>query len=194
MSKKKFVKGNEAMAEAARIVVPDGNISGCVPVARDHDVIPVADPNMTSDVLRMARAQALMQLGPRPGIKQNEVTRRILEALKEEDMEQLFDPNAPPQPNPKLMEVQGKLQIEQQKLKIAAQEAMTDLELAKAQVKEIMAKTMLALAKAQTEQSKPQLAELELYAKEMEMRLGSHTSLMKEIIKGAIGAEQQQQT
>jgi chaperonin GroES len=68
----------------------------------DLDVIPVSDPNMASDMQKMARAQALMQFNGDLLINQTEIRKRVLEALGERDIKTLM--TVPPaDPDPKLL-------------------------------------------------------------------------------------------
>ena len=147
------------------------------------DVVPVASPEMTSDVIRMAKAQALVQLGPRPGLNQMEVTKRVVEALKTDDIEQIFDPKIQAPPNPKMMQVQAKAQIDQAKLQMEARKMLADMELIKAQIKEITARTILALAKAESTAAEPELRRLELYSQNLDSQYDAHTSVIRELIK-----------
>ena len=154
------------------------------------DVVPVASPDMTSDVIRMAKAQALVQLGPRPGINQVEVTRRALEAFKMDDLDQLFDPKIPAPPNPKMVEVQSKTQIEQGKLQLEMSKALADLEESKVRIKEITAKTILALAKAHSLDVQPELKRLELYSQGLDSEFNAHAAVIRELIKGSVKANE----
>ena len=84
-----------------------------------YDVLPVADPNMSSDVERNAKAQALMGI---PGLDPYETSKYFLESLQidQKMIDKLLkkpDPNAPPAP-----EVQ-KLMAEIEKFKAQAAEA-----------------------------------------------------------------------
>jgi chaperonin GroES len=65
-------------------------------------VFPIADPNMSSDAQRMARAQALMQFANDPVVNKREVFQRYFEALQVPKIDKLLpppDPNAPPPPD-----------------------------------------------------------------------------------------------
>ncbi len=63
------------------------------------DVLPVADPNLSSDAQRFARMQALQGLIDHPWIDGQEIDRRTIELLNVPAPEKIFkqpDPNAPP--------------------------------------------------------------------------------------------------
>jgi chaperonin GroES len=68
----------------------------------DLDVIPVSDPQMASDMQKMARAQALMAFDNDPLVNQQEIRRRFFEAVGERDIKALMTVPQP-QPDPKLL-------------------------------------------------------------------------------------------
>jgi chaperonin GroES len=68
----------------------------------DLDVIPVSDPQMASDMQKMARAQALMGFNGDILVNQQEIRRRVLEALGERDIKALLTV-PPPSPDPKVL-------------------------------------------------------------------------------------------
>lgn len=51
----------------------------------DLTVVPVADPNLSSDMQRMLKAQALAGLSGRPGVDEVEITRNLVHAIKPEN-------------------------------------------------------------------------------------------------------------
>ncbi len=86
-----------------------------------YDVLPVADPNMSSDVERNAKAQALMGV---PGLDPYETSKYFLESLQidQKMIDKLLkkpDPNAPPPPD--VMKIQS--EIEKNKALAAASTA-----------------------------------------------------------------------
>lgn len=115
------------------------------------DVLPVADPNMSSDAQRLAKAQALVSL---PTVDQYEASKYYLKALQFEDqqIEVLLpkpDPNAPPPP-----EVQ-KIGAEIEHLKAQAQSLMMDaqVKIAKPLAEEEKLKVQQAMTQAQIQES-----------------------------------------
>lgn len=101
----------------------------------DLDVRPVADPNMSTDVQQLFRAEALLQTMELPGVDAWEVTHYYLKALKvpEEDLDIIHPPKkeepeeAPP--DPKMIEVQAKLEIEQQRLPLEMEKLQSEIAL-----------------------------------------------------------------
>lgn len=64
----------------------------------DRDIIPVADPSMTTSAQRLQRAQFLMQMGAgNPLLDQREILRRVLEAASIDDIESLLQKPDPQQ-------------------------------------------------------------------------------------------------
>lgn len=87
-----------------------------------YDVCPAADPNASSQQEKLLKAQALLELLPMGTIDPVEVTIRILQAQDQPNWEKLIpgmaqtgQPQIPPKQDPKMMEMQQKMQAEQQK-------------------------------------------------------------------------------
>jgi chaperonin GroES len=104
----------------------------------DLDVVPVSDPNMASDMQKMARAQALMEFKDDQLVNQVEIRRRTLEALGERDIKALMTV-PPPMPDPKVL-------IEGMKTSLAKEETG-----AKVRVADSVAASNLATAAATLE-------------------------------------------
>jgi chaperonin GroES len=121
----------------------------------DLDVIPVSDPNMASDMQKMARAQALMQFNGDLLVNQQEIRRRVLEALGERDIKTLLTVPKP-QPDPKLLidgmkESRGKEETGA-KVRAADASAAASLSIAAKNLAEIgLLQDAAALAEAATE-------------------------------------------
>ncbi len=96
---------------------------------QDLSVIPVADPTMSSDAQRLARAQAMLQILPMvPPAGGQIILRQWLEALSTPDalIEAILpppDPNAPPSPE------QMQVMMEQQKAQAAVAELQMNMHL-----------------------------------------------------------------
>ena len=100
----------------------------------DLDVVPVADPNMSTDVQQLFRAEALLNTMEMPGVDPWEVTHYYLKALKipDEDLALLHPPKPEqpeePPPDPKMIEVQANIEMEQQKLPVQMQKIQNEIE------------------------------------------------------------------
>ena len=64
----------------------------------DHDIIPVSDPNSTTNMQRIIKARALLDMRGQ-GFDDNEINKRYLKALQIDDIEGLIPKEAPP-PDP----------------------------------------------------------------------------------------------
>lgn len=73
-------------------------------------IFPAADPHMSSDAQRLARAQALVQMGPGLNLNPLEIAKRWVDALQFPEPEKLLppppDPNAPPPPELQKMQAE----------------------------------------------------------------------------------------
>lgn len=79
---------------------------------QSKDIIPIADPSMTTSAQKLSRAQFLMQVGAgNPLLDQKEILRRVLEAASIDDIESLM-----PKPDP----MQQQMQAEQMKTQLRA--------------------------------------------------------------------------
>jgi chaperonin GroES len=107
-----LTKEFQKLARLNRIYLDDGSyfdlFTGNERIQRDDYadkklmIFPAADPNISSDAQRLARAQALVQHGPALGLNPQEIAKRWVEALQFPDAQKLLppppDPNAPPPP------------------------------------------------------------------------------------------------
>lgn len=95
-------------------------------------IVPVSDPNVPSEMHRLAKAQILLQLGNLdPTVDQAKLKTRAAAMMGIADWVSLLVPPTPQQMNPMLLIEQGKLQLAAQKndtdrLKIATQVATSD--------------------------------------------------------------------
>lgn len=161
----------------------------------DLDVVPVADPNMSTDTMRLARAQALMGISGRPGVNEDAVTVRMLQALKEENIEQMIiPPEKRPQPpqDPKLMEIQIKGAEGQARLAMESKKIEMDIALAQAQIEKMRADSVLAIAKAEAAEIGPQIEQYKLIVDHLNERVGAQTEILKELMRGHFNAQRQQ--
>lgn len=88
-------------------------------------VIPVADPNLSSDAQRLSQAQVVMQVAMQPGslINQYEAQKRMLVAAKVANIDAILPPaaaNQPKAPDPKMLDMQAKNTNKQAEVKIKA--------------------------------------------------------------------------
>ena len=112
------------------------------------DVVPVSDPNMVTDAVRMAKAETLMALRGDPGINQIELKRRYLEALGVPEPEKLLVTDPPP--DAKTLIDQGRLENDALRVKTAAL-------VGAAQITELRARAVKNLAEAEAAELGAQL-------------------------------------
>lgn len=93
----------------------------------DIDVSPVSDPNMATDMQRMAQAQFTMQFMGAPGMNPKAIITRALEAARVPDIGELFAPDGPPPPDPKVIQAQSKAENDDKKVQIEAATAAADI-------------------------------------------------------------------
>lgn len=67
----------------------------------DMDIRPVSDPSSVTKMQAVARANFLMAFVSAPGVDAQAIMRRAFEAADVDDIDELFIPPQPPQPNPK---------------------------------------------------------------------------------------------
>lgn len=143
---------------------------------KDIDVVPVADPAQGTDVQRMAKANALMPLQGAPGVDAWQVTRRYLQAINIENIEEI-QPDATKEeskqtpPDPKMVEVQGKLELEQNKLALAAEKQEAEIALIDAQIETTRAQGIKYLADAEAAELGPQLEYYKSFAEQLQAQI-----------------------
>jgi len=103
---------------------------------RSLDIMPVADPNIVTDMQKMARAQLLMETAQMPGVNAHEALRRVYEAAGIDNVEKLLQDPAQAQPSPQEQAAQQGMvaQIEEAKGKAALVQAKAKKEEADAAV------------------------------------------------------------
>lgn len=112
--------------------------------SESHNITPGADPTAVSQTEKLLKAQGLLELLPMvPGMLDPvEIINRVLEAQEQPNREALFSPQIQqsgayePPPDPKMMEMQMKQQMEDKKLQAQGQAKQQEMEL-KARDKEV---------------------------------------------------------
>jgi chaperonin GroES len=176
--------------------------------ADDTLVMPVADPDLSSDMQRLLKGQALKDLTGRPGLNEVAITRQLVRAIRPENMHEVLMtdaqmsgkepiPWAPP-PNPQVILAQAKanhlnaraqesalqLQMSLQKFELETEALLADIENKKAD-------TMLKLAKAEAAEAGLQLQQYEAEMNHISEQVKARMDVVKERIKAF--AQQQKQ-
>jgi hypothetical protein len=178
--------------------------------ADDVDVLPVADPNMSTEMQRMAKIQAVTQFSGRPGINEIELTRQLVKAIHPMDEEKLLlsdkqltgeEPTVwKPPPNPqsivaqaRAMDVQAKAMEAQVRTKMDMEKFGLEVELLTTQIAKLKADAMLALAKAESEINEDSFHvykhDVDSMMKEMEIKV----AMLKDVANRQQQSQQAQQ-
>jgi chaperonin GroES len=108
----------------------------------DRDIVPVADPSMTTSAQKMSRAQFLMQVGAgNPMFDQREIMRRVLEAAAIDDIESLMPPPGPEQQQQQAQQMQ--VQLRAAMAEIMGNEASATEDMMSARLKRIEGDTKI---------------------------------------------------
>jgi len=101
-----------------------------------HKIYPGADPTAISQTEKLLKAQGLMELLPTGILDPVKVVQRILDAQEQPNWQELLHKSIaetgempPPPPDPKMLEMQMKGQMEQQKIALQAQAQQHKMEL-----------------------------------------------------------------
>lgn len=136
----------------------------------DLDIMPVADPNVSSDSQRLSQIQVMQSLKGDQGANVREINLRTLSYARIQEPEKIFpepDPNAPPPPD--IIKLQADITSKAKELHqkdSELQQSQEELELAKqklpAEIKKIESETMKNLAQAEAADSTTNLQELKM--------------------------------
>ena len=154
-----------------------------------YRVIPAADPNAVSAAEKLQKAQGLLELLPIGVLDPVEVIKRVLIAQEQPNYEQLFNQAVqqtgqmpPPPPDPKVQELQMKMQAQQQEMGLKSAQQQQDMEL-DARDKQ----TQIAM-KAQEHQQK-----MQMMAQEAQMKAAASQHQVQAQIAGQQMKDQQAQ-
>lgn len=126
-------------------------------------VMPIADPNLSSETARAAKAQLLAGVIQFPGVKPEKITERILRSTNIENPDELLMSDqemqqAKQQPNPEIIKIQGDLEAQAQDLNIRGREVelkekQFQLDVLKAQSEILLNRANALKAVAQADQA-----------------------------------------
>lgn len=142
-----------------------------------NDIVPVADPNVTSDVMKFQQAQAVKASAMQtPGYDIEAVEKFYLKSLKVDSIDVLYPgmKKIPPKPSEKLQLKQMDMQVDmaklaQQKSEFIA-EMMEEQRMNNAQILKIQADIQLAMQDAQTDKGDQQVGMLNAMVNMFEAR------------------------
>jgi len=100
---------------------------------KSYDICPTADPTAISTTQKLMKSQMLMEVLPLGTLNAMEVTKRILEAQEQPNMEALMQQQQPP-PDPKLMQAEAKMKTDAQKAQLDAQKTQMEMKVKQLEV------------------------------------------------------------
>jgi chaperonin GroES len=128
--------------------------------AADCDVRPTADPNMSSETLKMAQAQALIPFAQDPTCDGRAIKRRYFEAVGVEDIDEIMPEQMQTAPDPKLLKESMELEIEEKRLELDRMEM-------EAKVTKMLADASKAIAEAEAVEPGQQLEQYKAHLSAM---------------------------
>lgn len=128
---------------------------------KNIDIVPLADPNLSSQAQKQQKIQEYMALMQLPGMDPAKISKKIAGLITSEPLEELMaDPNTQQPPNPEQIKIQAEIQnmAEQAKLKghelsIKEKEVMAQIYKTQCECIKLKADAMLAMAKAESEKA-----------------------------------------
>lgn len=145
----------------------------------DCDVVPVANPTVSTEMQRMAQAEALMQLRGSPNVDAYQIEKFYIEQLRVPEVERFIPEKDPNQPDPQQVMMQQQMEQQQQEAQRKQQELQlkaieqdrkeNELELKEAETRakigKMYAEAMKTLAEAESEEVGTQLS---IYKQQLE--------------------------
>ena len=125
-------------------------------------VIPTADPDVATDSEKLIKARAQLEFIQLGTVNPKVVTKRVLEAMRVEDIEEVMNFTPPPSPEQQQMQAEMKMQQQEAQMKQGESEAKKALIAMQAQVKQMEG------------QMKAQAAQVDIQMKAMASQMEGH--------------------
>lgn len=140
---------------------------------KDCDVYPMADPHLSLDIQRQARAQVLISglTAGLPGLVPMGITKRWLEANKITNIEEIFDPQQQKPPDPKVEQIYLEMGLMRDKHNFEKQELFSKILLNLAKIKEIYSNAVFNIAKAESMEAGTQIEAYKAYVDQLGMQI-----------------------
>jgi chaperonin GroES len=155
-------------------------------------VVPVADPNVTSQQLRIVQAQAIRQAAAEmPGYDRPLVEKKYLRALQTEGIDEIYPgvDKVPPLPNPKAQLEEMKLQAKKMDIEFKKQELIATLqsqrEKTQAEITKLRAETVKILKDAQGVDAEIRLKAFDIVVRSLE----AHNQMLTQNIQTLSAAQ-----
>jgi hypothetical protein len=135
-----------------------------------------------------------MELSGRPGMNEVELTRLAVDSINPEAAkkvlmsDQEISQQQPP-PDPRMIEVQGRIAAESLRLRFEADKHEMEMEKLKAEVEKTRAEAILAIAKAEAAELGPQVEQYREQLRHMSVEMKARMDLEKEKFKAQAGQE-----
>jgi chaperonin GroES len=126
---------------------------------KDCDVVPVADPTASTDIVRMAKARALMEFKSQaPDANGHEIDRIYLTALNVPEQDKILPPEAKEQtPPPEMLKFQAEMEFKKRELDLKERELSLAEAEAQGKAELLRSQSILNIAKAEAAQAGPQM-------------------------------------
>ena len=118
----------------------------------DVDVLPIADPTMSTMVQKLAKAQVLLPMAQDPGVNPYPIKKQFLEALQVANIDDILIPPdklPPPPPDPILLDVQTRFQLGQMSHQLELAKLQMAQYESEAKIRKLLSDAALSLAKAE---------------------------------------------
>ena len=138
---------------------------------KSFDIVPIADPNLSSDTQRLAKAEAAMAVTGRPGVNEVGLTEFFIDALNLPNKDSIFkapDENQQQPPDPEMVELQAKMEVEHGKLALKAQELDLKAQELAATVEKMRADSILSISKAEVLEMSHNLERIRLFVQTLD--------------------------
>ena len=138
---------------------------------KSFDIVPIADPNLSSDTQRLAKAEAAMAVTGRPGVNEVGLTEFFIDALNLPNKDSIFkapDENQQQPPDPEMVELQATMEVEHGKLALKAQELDLKAQELAATVEKMRADSILSISKAEVLEMSHNLERIRLFVQTLD--------------------------
>ncbi|MAH48697.1 hypothetical protein CMI37_22920 [Candidatus Pacearchaeota archaeon] len=149
---------------------------------KDLNILPIADPNMSLDVLRLARVRALMAVrGSSPALNDDEIMAFYLESIKVDKDRFFLEPEQRPQqqPDPVMIDLMQRLDMAKDMHELEKQKIFAEIEQSIAQGRKIHADAILSIAKAEAEGLGPQLEQYKMFIEKLGQNLKHEEEMLE---------------
>lgn len=178
----KSAQSDRAFLQKYATVLDDPQASPADFNSQDYDVCPVADPSVSSQTQRLARAQVLMPIAQVPGMKQDEIITEYLSAAGYSNPERFYDPKAAAAQQMQVMQTQMRQQaivMLQQIAETAAKNAKTEAEIVK-----LKADAIKSIADAEAKEAGTQAATYEAERQTLDQQTRAEVAPKQEAASG----------